>query len=536
MRLPVVAIVGRPNVGKSTLFNRLAGKRISIVEDLPGVTRDRIYAESTWDDMRVVLIDTGGFEPNPDTPLMTAVRDQTQIAIDEADLVLFLVDVRAGITPADREVADMLRRGGRPVVLAANKSDGPKQAHEAGEMYELGIPEVFPISAAHGVGVPTMVEQLCNCLPGELVEAGRAAEQARLDAEDALSDDKVDKALDDAIEREREREEQEADEAEAGEGDDEAAPAGPTPPGPGFRVDLPEVIRVAVVGKPNAGKSSFVNKLLGEYRHVVSELPGTTVDAVDSFLEHGGTRFRFIDTAGIRRKRSINLNMERYAVASALTGMDRCDVALFLIDAEQGLTEQDLKIAAFAEDKGKGIVICVNKWDLAKGNDDLEAKAFAQNLRDRMPFLSWAPIRFVSAKTGRKVFDVLNTVEDVADQSFSRWTTSRVNRVLDAAVKAHAPPVTKRSRRLKLYFATQVAVAPPTFVIATNEPTGVHFSYKRFLINRFREAFGFEGVPVRLIFRQRGDDAGREKNIEARKRRVTFERSMKKRRSLKKGH
>lgn len=505
MRLPVIAIVGRPNVGKSTLFNRLAGRRISIVEDMPGVTRDRLYAEATFEGVRYTLIDTGGFEPRPDTPLMEAVRDQTRLAIEEADVVLFLADVQAGVTPADVEVAHMLRRSGRPLVVCANKSDGPKHEQSAGELYSLGVERVFAISGAHGRGVREIMRAAFDILPGELLEAGKQAEDARR----GLKEESLDEALD--------RAEREGEEGE-GEGEQPKDPV----------VHLPEVLRIAVIGKPNAGKSSLVNKLLGEERHLVSDIPGTTMDAVDSFLEHGGVRYRLIDTAGIRRKRSISMQVEKYAVVSALKGLDRCDVALFLIDAQSGITEQDLKIAAFAEEKGKGIVIVVNKWDLAKANE-LEAKKVEQDIRDRMQHLSYAPIRFVSALTGRKVFDLLDVATDVARECFMRVPTSRLNRVIEDAQNAHNPPVYK-GRRVKLYFGTQVAVAPPTFVIATNTPAGVHFSYRRFLTNRLREAFGFYGSPLRLIFRQRGSEAGREKNLEARKRAVALKAKRTKRR------
>jgi GTPase len=492
MRLPVIAIVGRPNVGKSTLFNRLAKRRISIVEDLPGVTRDRLYTEASFEGIRYTVIDTGGFEPNPDTPLFEAVRDQTRLAIEEADVVLFLVDGRAGLTPSDIEVANMLRKSGAALVVGANKADSPNQDALAGELYELGVEVALPVSAAHGRGISELMAEAIKRLSPELREAGKEAERARKQSDAELSDESLDRALDEA-------------EGDTGEG----APKKP-------HLQLPEVLRIAIIGKPNAGKSSFVNKLLGEERHLVSPMPGTTVDAVDSFLEYGGARYRLIDTAGIRRKRSISQQVEKYAVVSALKAMDRCDVALFLLDATEGITEQDLKVAAFAEEKGKGIVLCLNKWDLAKGTE-LDAKKAAQDIRDRMPHLSYAPIRFVSAKTGRKVFDVLDTANEVARQCYTRVPTSQVNKVIEGAVNAHQPAVNK-GRRVKLFFGAQVQVAPPTFVIATNDPEGVHFSYRRFVTNQLREAFGFEGVPLRVFFRLRGDKEGREKNIEARKR------------------
>lgn len=510
MRLPVVAIVGRPNVGKSTLFNRLARRRISIVEDLPGVTRDRLYAQANWDDLRYTLIDTGGFEPEPESRLFEAVREQTRLAIDEADAIVLVVDARAGTTPADRDVARELRRSGRPLVVAANKSDSPKQADLAGEFYELGVDAVFPISAEHGLGVSDLMEHVFEGLSPTLLDAGREAllEWEKGD-DDAEEEDALQRALDEAAE---------TIEVDAEEGDEPSQPEERP-----AEVHLPEVLRIAVIGKPNAGKSSLVNKLLGEERHLVSDMPGTTVDAVDSFFEYGGARFRLIDTAGIRRKRSIALQMERYAVVSALKGLDRCDVALLLIDGIEGLTEQDLKVAAFAHDKGKGIIIVVNKWDMARDNG-LDAQAAMENLRDRMPFLSYAPIRFVSAKTGRKVFDLLDTAQSVAREYFTRVPTGQLNRVIRAAVDAHPPPV-HQGKRVKLYYGAQVKVAPPTFVVATNDPQGVHFSYQRFLQNRLRDAFGFQGTPIRTFFRQRGSDAGKQKNLEARARSASRKKS-----------
>ena len=520
MRLPVVAIVGRPNVGKSTLFNRIARRRISIVEDLPGVTRDRLYAHANWDDYRFTLIDTGGFEPEPDDRIFQAVREQTRLAIEEADVIILVVDARAGTTPADRDVASELRRSGRPVFIAANKADSPKQADFAAEFYELGIADVRPISAEHGLGVSDLMEAVFEKLPGELVAA---SEEALLEWERERAEKESDDALDRVLR-----------EAEAELDPDLDPDVGPDSEGDGFTDEdgfdadvseqaaaeptsqMPEVLRISVIGRPNAGKSSLVNKLLGEERHLVSDIPGTTVDAVDSFLEFGGTRFRLIDTAGIRRKRSISLQMEKYAVVSALKGLDRCDVAFFLIDPIEGLTEQDLKVAAFAHDKGKGVVIVVNKWDLARAQG-LRADEVTERIRERTPFLAYAPIRFVSAKTGRRVFDLLDSATDVAREYFTRIPTGALNRVLRAAVDAHPPPVHK-GKRVKLYYAAQVRVGPPTFVVATNHPQGVHFSYRRFVQNRVRDAFGFKGTPLRIFYRQRGDEAGRQKNMEARAR------------------
>ena len=488
MRQPVLAIVGRPNVGKSTLFNRLAGRSIAIVEDLPGVTRDRIYADCTFDvdneDVCFTVIDTGGFEPEPSSPLFAAVREQTELAIQEADVIVHVVDIRQGVSPDDIEVARMLRKSGRPLLLAANKSDHEKIAASAGEFYELGVTEVFPVSASHGIGVAALLEAAYAKVPSELQEGARDA--ARRKAEEEEERDGT--AFDDAL-----------DEAEAALDDETAEPP------KAHIVAVPEVLRLAVVGRPNAGKSSFINKLLGEERHLVSDIPGTTMDAIDSFVEYGNTRWRLIDTAGIRRKRSISARVEKYAVVAALRGMYRSDLVLHLIDATAGITEQDMKMASFAEDKGKAVVLVVNKWDLSK-DKNLDAEVYATQVRDAMPFLSHAPIRFVSAKTGKRVHDVLGTARDLAERHFLRVSTGEVNRVLKAATDAHQPPMHK-GHRTKLLFATQVRTAPPTFVIATNDPDGVHVSYRRYLVNRFREAFDFGGAPVRILYRKR--DSGR---------------------------
>jgi GTP-binding protein len=513
MRAPVLAIVGRPNVGKSTLFNRLAGRRIAIVEDLPGVTRDRLYAEYRGDvdgvDVRWTIIDTGGFEPDPSSQLFALVRLQTTLAIEEADIIVHVVDAQQGLSPDDIEVASMLRKSGRTVIVAANKIDHTKHEALVADLYGLGVKEVLPISASHGRGVADLMELAYARLP-EALQAGARA--AAIEEEDGdLDDASVDDALDEAMAR---FEAQQAaaegeglapvEAGEAGVADDDAADE-PIPAGAKrFLRAVPEVLRIAVVGKPNAGKSSFINKLLGEDRHLVSDVAGTTMDAVDSFVEYGGSRFRVIDTAGIRRKRSIVHQVEKYAVVAALRGMDRADLVLHLIDATAGVTEQDKRIASFVEDKGKACIIVVNKWDLAKDNE-LDADAYARKIREELPFVDHAPIRFVSAKTGKRVHDVLQTAQELAKRHFLRVSTSQVNRVIEGAVAGHQPPMVK-GRRVRLYFGTQVKTAPPTFVIATNDIDGVHFSYRRYLINKLREAFDFGGAPVRLIFRRRDGD------------------------------
>jgi GTP-binding protein len=523
MRAPVLAIVGRPNVGKSTLFNRLAGRRIAIVEDLPGVTRDRLYAEYRSDvdnvDVRWTIIDTGGFEPDPSTELFALVREQTQLAIEEADVIVHVVDAQLGQHPDDIAVADLLRKSGRKVLLAANKIDHPNHEALMGELYGLGVKEVFPISASHGRGVADMMEHAFTLLPQALQDGARAAAVDE-DEDFAIDDRTLDDALDDAeatLAKLEELEERGAtvdddlneedgvdDDADALDEESKAIEAAAAIKRARFLRAVPEVLRIAVVGRPNAGKSSFVNKLLGEERHLVSDVAGTTMDAVDSFVEYGGSRFRVIDTAGIRRKRSIAHRVEKYAVVAALRGMDRADLVFHLIDATAGLTEQDKRIAAFVEDKGKACILVINKWDLAKDND-LEADEYARRLREELPFIDHAPIRFVSAKTGKRVHDVLQSAQDLAKRHFLRVSTSQVNRALIDAVNAHQPPMVK-GKRVRMYFATQVKTAPPTFVVATNDVDSVHFSYKRYLINKFREAFDFGGAPVRIIFRRREGD------------------------------
>jgi GTP-binding protein len=513
MRAPVLAVVGRPNVGKSTLFNRLAGRRIAIVEDMPGVTRDRLYAQCRTiidaADVLFTIIDTGGFEPTPSSELFALVREQTRLAIEEADVIIHVVDTQLGLHPDDITVARMLRKSGRQVLVAANKVDHVKHEALIGELFQLGVDRVLPVSAAHGRGIDELLETCFAALPEALQEGARAA--AVEDDENApLDDETLERALDDAESEldalEGDGEGKRTDDDDVDVDDEEAAPEKPTSR---LLRAVPEVLRIAVVGKPNAGKSSFVNKLLGEERHLVSDMPGTTMDAVDSFVEYGGARFRVIDTAGIRRKRSISARVEQYAVVAALRGMDRADVVLHLIDAAAGLTEQDKRIASFVEDKGKAVILVVNKWDLAK-DKELDADSYAAQLRDAMPFVDHAPIRFVSAKTGKRVHDVLSTATDLAKRHFQRISTSQVNKVLQEAVTVHQPPM-NRGKRVRLYFATQVKTAPPTFVIATNDVEGVHFSYRRFLINQLREAFDFGGAPVRLIFRRR--DGDRLKNL-----------------------
>ncbi|MBL4817755.1 MAG: ribosome biogenesis GTPase Der [Deltaproteobacteria bacterium] len=434
-----ISLIGRPNVGKSTLFNRLVGRRASLVHDEPGLTRDRIYADASFDKRPFLLIDTGGIEPDGEGHLMASIKSQAKVAIEESDAIFFLVDGKSGISSADSEIADQLRRAQKPVYVLVNKTESHKTQGVLGEFYALGFKHVFPVSSAHGQGLGDLFEEIYSQFP-------------------VAQDFDVEKKDD-------------------------------------------GVLPIALFGKPNAGKSSFLNKLLGEDRLLVSEVPGTTVDAVDEEISYAGHRFKIIDTAGIRRKRSIDKEFEKMAVSASLGALDRSKVAIFLIDASAGITEQDLKIASFIDKKSKSCVIVVNKWDLSK---ELEVKAepFSLHIREKMPFLAHAPIRFASAKTGNRIFDVLETAWEVFESYSKRVSTSQVNKVLERAVQMHQPPM-QGGRKLKFFYATQVSVAPPTFLFTVNDKKNVHFSYKRYLSNRLRDEFGFKGSPIRMVFRER---------------------------------
>ncbi|MBH1988960.1 MAG: ribosome biogenesis GTPase Der [Myxococcaceae bacterium] len=435
-----VSLIGRPNVGKSTLFNRLVGRRASLVHDEPGLTRDRLYADAEFDGRPFLLIDTGGLELDSDESIMKMIRQQAESAIADSDAIFFVLDAQAGLLPGDLEIAAQLRATRKPVFLMVNKAESAVNKAASVEFYQLGFDRLFAVSAAHGQGLDAVFEELEILFPrpsGEYLEPEKDSHE----------------------------------------------------------------VRVAVIGKPNAGKSSFVNKLLGEERLLVSEVPGTTLDAVDESIEYAGRCFRLIDTAGIRRKRSIFKDSEKMAVSSSLGALDRANVALLLIDASAGITEQDLKIASFVDKKGKACIIVVNKWDLSR-NLEISADRFAEHIRDKMPFLSFAPILFASAKTGRHIFDVLEMAIEVSDTYKKRVPTSQVNKMLEQAVLGHQPPMVQ-GRRLKFFYGTQVSVAPPTFLFSVNVKEGVHFSYERFLVNRLREAFGFKGSPIRMVLRER---------------------------------
>lgn len=432
--LPVVAIVGRPNVGKSTLFNRLLGQRKAIVEDLPGVTRDRNYSEVTRFDKPFMLIDTGGFEPVSEDRLLIQMREQSQLAMEEADVILFVLDVRQGLTPSDIEVAGMLRRVEKPVLLVINKVDGERQESALGEFYGLGIEPLVAVSAEHSRGIDDLLEVMLPLLP--------------------------------------------------------TVPSPATAEG---------VTRLAVIGRPNVGKSSLVNRLLGAERMVANPTAGTTRDSVDSPFAFKRKPYLLIDTAGIRRKGKVSEKLEKFSVIQALKAMERADLVLLVIDAVDGVTDQDVTIAGYAYEQGRGIIIVVNKWDLLQ-KDNSSIGRFVERIRMDLKFLPFAPILFVSAVTGQRVAKIMDEVEKVATECGRKVGTPALNRVLQEATKDHPPPM-HQGKRLKFFYVTQVGVRPPSFALFVTAPDGVHFSYERYLNNKFREAFGFVGTPIRLYFK-----------------------------------
>ncbi|MCP1109423.1 GTP-binding protein [Lachnospiraceae bacterium PM6-15] len=437
MSKPVVAIVGRPNVGKSTLFNLLAGEMISIVKDTPGVTRDRIYAEVNWLDRDFTLIDTGGIEPDSNDIILSQMREQAQIAIDTADVILFIADVRQGLVDSDAKVADMLRRSKKPVLLVVNKVDSfSKFMPDVYEFYNLGIGDPLPISAASRLGIGDMLDAVIAHFPANETE----------------------------------------------EEDD----------------DRP---RVAIVGKPNVGKSSIINKLLGEERVIVSDIAGTTRDAIDTTIKHDGKEYVFIDTAGLRRKSKIKEELERYSIIRTVTAVERADVVLVVIDAVEGITEQDAKIAGIAHERGKGVIIVVNKWDAIEKNNKT-VKEYEHEVRRVLSFMPYAEIMFVSASTGQRLIKLYDMIDIVIANQNMRIATGVLNEIMAEAVAMQQPPSDK-GKRLKLYYITQVAVKPPTFVIFVNDKELMHFSYTRYLENKIREAFGFKGTSLKFFIRER---------------------------------
>jgi GTP-binding protein len=437
MGKPVVAIVGRPNVGKSTLFNGLAGQMISIVKDTPGVTRDRIYADVNWLDRDFTLIDTGGIEPESKDIILSQMREQAQIAIDTADVIIFITDVKQGLVDADSKVADMLRRSGKPVVLVVNKVDSfEKYMPDVYEFYNLGIGEPAPVSAASRLGIGDMLDEVISHFP----------------------------------ERSEEEEEDERP-------------------------------RIAIVGKPNVGKSSIINKLLGEQRVIVSDVAGTTRDAIDTEIVHQGREYVFIDTAGLRRKSRIKEELERYSIIRTVTAVERADVVLVVIDAAEGVAEQDAKIAGIAHERGKGVIIVVNKWDAIEKNDRT-MREYENKVRQILSFMPYAEIMYVSAETGQRLPKLFDKIDMVIENQTLRVATGVLNEIMMEAVAMQQPPSDK-GKRLKIYYITQVSVKPPTFVIFVNDKELMHFSYTRYLENKIREAFGFKGTSLKFFIRER---------------------------------
>lgn len=437
MSKPVVAIVGRPNVGKSTLFNVLAGEMISIVKDTPGVTRDRIYADVTWLDKEFTMIDTGGIEPESNDVLLKFMREQAEIAIETADVIMFLVDVRQGLVDADFKVADMLRRSRKPIVLVVNKVDNfDKFMPDVYEFYNLGLGDPRPVSASSRLGLGDMLDEVVEHFPDGT-------------------------------------EEEEEDERP----------------------------RIAIIGRPNAGKSSIINKLLGEERVIVSDIAGTTRDAIDTEVRRNGHEYVFIDTAGLRRKSKIKEDIERYSIIRTVSAVERCDVAILVIDASEGVTEQDAKIAGIAHERGKGMIIAVNKWDLIEKNEKTIYK-FTEDIRDVLSFMPYAEMIFISAKTGQRLPKLFETIDAVIQNHALRIATGVLNEIVSEAVAMQQPPSDK-GKRLKIYYVTQVAVKPPTFVVFVNDKELMHFSYTRYLENRIRDTFGFRGTPLKFIIRER---------------------------------
>ena len=442
MALPLIAIVGRPNVGKSMLFNKIIGRRLSIVEDTPGVTRDRIYGESEWVGRRFRLVDTGGIEPNTDSQILSFMREQAQIAIDNADVIIFVTDIKTGLTASDQEVASMLQRSRKPIVLAVNKMDSVGAVDpDFYEFYNLGLGDPVAVSAVHGHGTGDLLDECIKYFPPETDEE-----------------------------------------------------------------DDSDVVQVAIIGKPNVGKSSLTNRILGEERVIVSNVAGTTRDAIDSYFENETGKYNFIDTAGMRKKSKVDDNIEKYSVLRATMAIERSDVCLILIDAQEGVTEQDTKVAGLAHDAGKACIIVVNKWDLIE-KDGKTMDRMREDIRRDLSYMPYAPILFISALTGQRVGRLFELINYVNDQAAMRITTGTLNSVL-ADAQTRVQPPTDKGRRLKIYYMTQVGVKPPHFVIFCNDKKLFHFSYQRYLENQLRSVFGLEGTPIVLTIRQKGEDDG----------------------------
>lgn len=440
MRKVIVAVVGRPNVGKSTLFNTIAGKQISIVQDTPGVTRDRIYAEGNWLNYYFTMVDTGGIEPISDDVLLKQMRSQAELAIETADVIIFVTDVKSGVVDADYEVAEMLRRSKKPIVLCVNKVDSIKKyGNDIYEFYQLGLGEPFPVSAANHLGLGDLLDEMVKHFPKEGLE----------EEEDGT-------------------------------------------------------LKIALIGKPNVGKSSLTNKLLGENRVIVSDIAGTTRDAIDTEVTYNGTPYIFIDTAGLRRKGKVTEDIERYSVIRTVAAVDRADICIVLIDAVEGITDGDTRIAGIAHESGKGVIIAVNKWDLVEKNDKT-MQEFTKQLKEKFAYMDYAEYLFISAETGQRIHKIYELVNMIHDNQVMRIKTGVLNEILARATAMKQPPSDK-GKRLKLFYITQASVAPPTFVIFVNDRELMHFSYTRYIENQIRENFGFRGTPIRFIIRERGED------------------------------
>lgn len=494
--LPIVAIVGRPNVGKSTLFNRIVGARSAIVEDRARTTRDRLYGDAEWNDRRFVVVDTGGLEVDTADPIELRVQEQARLAIAEADVIVFVVDAAAGITPADEEAAELLRRAKAPVILAVNKADNAKRELEAAEFHRFGWDETYAISASHGRGTGDLLDAIVWALPPESADelARKAREREADEWEREVARGTLEPFEVGEPEEEDEDGEVEGFESEAAaRWDAEIAAASEESPA-----------AIAFVGRPNVGKSSLLNALLGEDRTIVSEVPGTTRDAIDTRLAWGRSEIVLIDTAGIRRRGKVASGpaAERYSTLRALKAVSRADVAVLVIDAVEGLTAQDAHVAGYVVEEGKGLVVAVNKWDLVADKTDRTFDQYVEWIRREAPFLDFAPVVSISAKTGQRVGRVLELAVDIWGERRKRVPTGELNRLISTATDRVAAPVVK-GRRPKLFYATQAGVAPPTFVFFANDASAVHFSYRRYLENRLRETFGFDGTPIRLVFRDR---------------------------------
>jgi len=498
--LPVVAIVGRPNVGKSTLFNRILGQRTAIVEDRARTTRDRLYGDAEWNGRRFVVVDTGGLEVDPGDSIEERVQEQARLAIGQADVIVLVVDAAAGMTPSDQEAAELLRRAQAPVIVAVNKADNEKRELEGAEFHALGWDETYAISASHGRGTGDLLDAIVWALPAE-TEQELARKARSLEAE-AWADEVAAGRLEPFVVDEPEADEPTADEDAAAEAADEleaarwdAAIAADSDRAPAA---------IAFVGRPNVGKSSLLNALLGEDRTIVSEIPGTTRDAIDTRLAWGRSEVVLIDTAGIRRRGKVASGpaAERYSTLRALSALSRADVAVLVIDAVEGLTSQDAHVAGYVVEEGKGLVIAVNKWDLVAEKTDRTFDQYIEWIRSEVPFLDFAPIVSISAKTGQRVGRVLELAVDIWAERRRRIPTGELNRLVTTATERTPPPMV-RGRRPKLFYATQAAIAPPTFVFFASDAAAVHFSYRRYLENRLRETFGFDGTPIRLVFRDR---------------------------------